>query len=104
VASAPEQLALLVLAHLLPALLDDAAQRLSLDVRAMAAASWLVGRRGEVNRAWVHVRSPVRGGAGARGNSKNAVLHATLQRFLVRFQFRGRNFEAHHLDFFVIVS
>jgi hypothetical protein len=49
VASAPEQLALLVLAHLLPALLDHAAQRPFLGEPRDGGGDWLVAHRFEVN-------------------------------------------------------
>jgi hypothetical protein len=110
VASAPEQLALLVLAHLLPTLLDDAAQRLFLAGPRDGGGDWLVGRRGEVNGCDAKAR---RGRARSRSGahrardraavSQNSVLYACMKGISAPIRFRGRNFEAHHLDFFVIV-
>jgi hypothetical protein len=87
VASAPEQLALLVLAHLLPTFLDHAAHWPCLGEPRDGGRDWLVAQRLEVNAA--PSETPFRFGS--------TVL-------LGRFQFRGRNSRAHHLDFFVIVS
>jgi hypothetical protein len=111
VASAPEQLALLVLAHLLPALLDDAAQRLIPRSPLEGGGEWLVGRGGEVNRAGENAhrdpraRDPRTRPARTRPTvSENHVLRACVKCFWSLIRFRGRNFKAHHLDFFVIVS
>jgi len=95
VASTPEQLALLVLAHLLPALLDHAAQRPSLGEPRDGGGDWLVADRFEVNRE-------ARGARSARAERRVRTLFETA--FPDRIWFRGRNLKAHHLDFFAIVS
>jgi len=74
VASAPEQLALLVLAHLLPALLDHAAQRPFLDDPRDGGGDWLVARSGEVNGCARTAREPCDVRALAARKLENAVF------------------------------
>jgi hypothetical protein len=73
-ASAPEQLALLVFAHLLPALLDHAAQRPFLDDPRDGGGDWLVARRGEVNGCARSARDRCAARALAARELENAVF------------------------------
>jgi hypothetical protein len=74
VASAPEQLALLVLAHLLPALLDHAAQKPFLDDPRDGGGDWLVARGGEVNGCARTARDRCDARARAERERENAVF------------------------------
>jgi hypothetical protein len=103
VASAPEQLALLVFAHLLPALLDHAAHRLS-SMNRDGGRDWLVAHRFEVNgQSAVPLRRARCGRAVQRG-ARSVIHRSQGLQISGLFRFSGRNSRVHHLDFFVIVA